>query len=116
MTPTQMNENAFETLVVESLINEGGYRAGQPGDYQPEHAVDIAKLLEFLRNTQPEAVETADLENDGPGRLKFLRRLQREITKKGTLDHLRSGVKHGSLSVELFYATPTPGNTEAEER
>ncbi len=30
MTPTQMNENAFETLLVESLINEGRKR-GQAG-------------------------------------------------------------------------------------
>jgi len=28
---------------------------------------------------------------------------------------LRKGLKHGPSSVELFYGTPTPGNTKAEE-
>ena len=29
---------------------------------------------------------------------------------------LRNGVKHGPVSVDLFYGTPTPGNVKAEER
>lgn len=29
---------------------------------------------------------------------------------------LRKGIKHGAHDLELFYGTPTPGNTKAEER
>jgi len=42
--------------------------------------------------------------------------LQGEITKRGTIDVLRNGIKHGAHHVDLFYGTPTPGNTKAAER
>jgi type I restriction enzyme R subunit len=32
------------------------------------------------------------------------------------IDVLRKGLKHGPHHVDLFYGTPTPGNTKAEER
>ena len=32
------------------------------------------------------------------------------------IDVLRNGVKHGPVSADLFYGTPSPGNTKAEER
>ena len=32
------------------------------------------------------------------------------------IDVLRGGIKHGPIHLDLFYGTPTPGNTKAEER
>ncbi|MDY6954955.1 MAG: type I restriction endonuclease, partial [Thermodesulfobacteriota bacterium] len=93
----------------------GGWICGDPNDYDREHAVDLAKLLDFLITTQPEAVEMLGLVDDGPRRQHFLHRLQGETAKRGVIDVLRNGVKHGPASVALFYATPTPGNTKAEE-
>ena len=54
--------------------------------------------------------------HDGPPRLKFLARLQGEIAKRGVVDVLRKGIKHGPASVDLFYGTPSPGNARAVER
>ncbi|MDY6839429.1 MAG: type I restriction endonuclease subunit R [Thermodesulfobacteriota bacterium] len=93
----------------------GGWICGDPSDYDREHAVDLAKLLDFLITTQPKAVEVLGLGEDGPRRQQFLHRLQGETAKRGVIDVLRNGVKHGPASVDLFYATPTPGNTKAEE-
>jgi type I site-specific restriction-modification system R (restriction) subunit len=53
---------------------------------------------------------------DGPTRRKFLARLQGEITKRGTIDVLRHGIKHGAHDLDLFYGTPSPGNAKARER
>ena len=92
-----------------------GYVEGDPNDYDREHAVDLVKLLEFLNNTQPKVIESFGLSEDGPRRQQFLHRLQGEIAKRGVIDVLRGGVKHGPVSVDLFYATPTPGNIKAEE-
>ena len=78
------------------------------------HAVDAARLFAFLRATQPEAVETLGIGADGPQRLRFLHRLRSEIDKRGIVDALRKGVRHGPASVELFYGAPTPGNARAE--
>lgn len=116
MSVTDTSEKGLETLIVESLVNEAGYQQGESSDYDRDHAVDLTKLLAFLKTTQPKAVETLELSEDGPKRTQFLHRLQGEIAKRGVIDVLRHGIKHGPVSVDLFYGTPTPGNIKAEER
>ncbi|HZG66150.1 MAG TPA: type I restriction endonuclease, partial [Herpetosiphonaceae bacterium] len=49
-------------------------------------------------------------------RLQFLHRLQGEVARRGVIDILRKGVRHGPASVDLFYGTPSPGNPKAIER
>ena len=46
----------------------------------------------------------------------FLVRLQGEITKRGTIDVLRNGIKHGAIHLDLFYGAPSSGNPLANER
>ena len=55
-----------------------------------------------------------NLEYPGPVRRKFLARLQGEVSKRGIVDALRSGIKHGPHHIELFYGTPSPGNDRAK--
>jgi type I restriction enzyme, R subunit len=116
MPTTDTSEKGLEALIVTALIEESGYLAGDPSDYDREHALDLAKLLAFLRSTQPTAVEQLGLAEAGPRRQQFLHRLQGEIARRGVIDVLRHGVKHGPVSVELFYGTPSPGNAKAAER
>ncbi|MBI4880995.1 MAG: type I restriction endonuclease subunit R [Planctomycetes bacterium] len=93
-----------------------GWTCGAPADYDREYCVDLVQLTVFLRETQPEACEALDLGHDGPARRKFLARLQGEISKRGTIDVLRHGIKHGPHHLDLFYGTPSSGNPKAEER
>lgn len=89
---------------------------GSAQDYDADYAIDLAQLTAFLEATQPELAETFDLGNASPTRLKFLSRLQGEITRRGTIDVLRNGIKHGPHDIDLFYGTPSPGNLKAGER
>ena len=84
-------------------------------DYDREHCIDLAQLSAFLQATQPTVAEAVDLAHDGPTRRSFLARLQGEVSRRGMIDVLRSGVKHNQHHVDLFYGTPTPGNKQAEE-
>ncbi|MEL7335690.1 MAG: type I restriction endonuclease, partial [Planctomycetota bacterium] len=77
---------------------------------------DLKKLLAFLEETQPKAFEQLGIENEGASRTKFLHRVQGEIGKRGVVDVLRKGIKHGPVSLDLFYGTPTPGNQTAFTR
>ena len=45
----------------------------------------------------------------------FFHRLQGEVAKRGVIDVLRNGLRHGPASVELFYGSPSPGNAKAAE-
>lgn len=97
------------------LYGSGGWILGDWHDYEREYAVDLVQLSEFLQSTQPKAAEAAQLGEDGPARRKFLARLQGEVTRRGVIDVLRKGVKHGAHHLDLFYGTPTLGNSKAED-
>lgn len=116
MTPTDTSEKEFETIIVNSLVNDEGYIQGNSNDYDRDHAVDFPKLLAFLNATQPGVVTSSKLNEDGPDRRAFLNRLRDAITKNGVIHLLRNPLKHGPASVDLYYAVPTPGNTKAEEQ
>lgn len=93
-----------------------GWICGAAEDYDREYCVELAQLAAFLRETQPQVCEALDLGQDGLTRRKFLARLQGEVSKRGTIDVLRHGVKHGPHHIDLFYGTPSPGNARAAER
>jgi len=93
-----------------------GWICAAAEDYDREYCVDLAQLSAFLLVTQPDICEALDLGQDGPTRRKFLARLQGEVSKRGTIDVLRHGVKHGPNHIDLFYGTPSPGNAKAAER
>ena len=93
-----------------------GWSCGNPHDYDRNFCVDRVQLAAFLNATQPDAAESLALDADGPARRKFLARLQGEISKRGAIDVLRHGVKHGAHHLDLFYGTPSAGNPQARER
>ena len=104
--------------VAESSPPRGGV-GWSPGDfhhYDREYCVDLPQLAAFLTATQPSVVDSINLPEDGPARRKFLARLQGEISKRGTIDVLRRGIKHGPHDLDLFFGTPSPGNEKAKER
>ncbi len=84
MSVTDTSEKGLETLIVESLTGrsamampEGtmvgdepaayggaGYVQGNPQDYDRDHAVDLAKLFQFLQATQPKTVAMPGIGED----------------------------------------------------
>ncbi len=116
MKTTDTSEKGLESIIVASLVEDAGYVQGDPQDFDREHAVDLAKLLQFLAATQPDTYEGLGIDEEGPKRTQFLHRLQGEIAKRGVVEVLRGGIKHGPVHVDLFYGTPTPGNVKAAER
>jgi len=88
---------------------------GDCRNYDRGHAIDLTQLKHFLQATQPLVVPSLDLDSDSPTRQKFLARLQAEITKRGTIDVLRNGIKHGPYHIDLFYSIPSPDNAKAIE-
>ena len=125
---TDTTERGLERLICTALTGhacdppqtgqrrEGGkdWIGGNPDHYDREYCVDLVQLTAFLNATQPEVAEVLALGEDGPTRRKFLARLQGEITKRGTIDVLRNGIKHGAHDLELFYATPSVDNQKAK--
>ena len=91
-----------------------GWTCGDSKDYDREYCVDLAQLAAFLRATQTEVAVSLRLGEDGPTRRRFLARLQGEITKRGSIDVLRKGIRRGPHQIDLLYGTPSPGNERAK--
>jgi type I restriction enzyme R subunit len=81
---------------------------GDPDDYDRGWAVDLVQLRAFIAATQPTIVAALDPDGDSPTRQKSLVRLQGEIAKRGVIDILRNGPKHGLHDIALFYPSPRP--------
>jgi type I restriction enzyme, R subunit len=91
-----------------------GWIGGSPNDYDRDYCIDLKQLQTFLKATQPDTAEALDLDRDCPTRRTFLARLEGEIAKRGTIDVLRNGIKHGPHHIDLFYGTPSPENEKAQ--
>ncbi|MFC1585112.1 type I restriction endonuclease subunit R [Fibrobacterota bacterium] len=90
-----------------------GWICGNPLEYDREYCVDLTQLSVFLKETQPEIAESLELVEDNPKRRKFLARLQGEISKRGVIDVLRNGLRHGNYDIDVFFGTPSPENATA---
>ena len=117
-SPSQAREprSAYDAGAPSGQSRGSGWTCGDPRDYDREHCVDMAQLAAFLSDTQPETAEALALAANSPTRRKFLARLQDQISKRGIIDVLRHGVKHGPREISLFYGTPSPGNEAAKAR
>ena len=109
------SERGLETIIVESLINDAGYVQGNSADFDRDHALDWPKLSSFLSTTQKKAYEGLRLDEEGAPRTQFLYRLQGEVTKRGIIDVLRTGIRHNQYSIDLFYGAPSEENVKAKE-
>ena len=121
MPPTDTSESGLESLIMCAMTGtdgrvtgaEGvaeapgtpggtGWIAGRDGAYDREFAVDTEQLFTFLMATQPEEWAMLGIANykdtQGMARQKFLARLQGEVTRRGVIEVLRHGIKHGALS------------------
>ena len=117
MTAPRGAESTSDPLAHDPFRGYGGtgWILGDAKDYDREYAVDLVQLTEFIQATQESLVETLDLTHNSPTRQKFLARLQGEIAKRGVIDVLRNGIKHGAHHVDVFNGTPSPGNEKAKK-
>ena len=129
---TDLTERGLERLICKALTGDAcdppsgptvrepssgyggvGWSPGNHHDFNREYCVDLVQLRTFLRATQPGTAPALRLDEDGSTRRKFLVRLQGEIAKRGTIEVLRHGIKHGPHHLELFHGTPSAGNEKA---
>ena len=129
---TDTSEKGLEALIVAGMtghaallapgegsqapVSSGAWLAGDPAAYDRAWTVDLVQLDAFIAATQPPLVTALDLPHDSPTRQKFLSRLQGEVGKRGVIDVICHGIKHGQHDVDLFYGTPSPGNQKAAQR
>ena len=113
--PSNVKENGFETLIVNSLVRDAGYEQGVTTEYNKDYAVDEGRLFRFLQDTQADKlaelrITESDLEKD-----KFFKQLDRKLKSDGVIELLRKGIRYKHLKLDLFYVRPSEDNPDAAE-
>ena len=109
-------EHTFESALVQSLIENGGYTLGDASTYSKELGFFRDEIISFLKASQPsrwakiETVHGADVEN------RVLQRLYKEMDLRGSLDVLRNGFTDYGVRFQMAYFQPASGlNPDAVE-
>ncbi|WP_294215897.1 type I restriction endonuclease [uncultured Chryseobacterium sp.] len=102
-------EHTFESVLVQSLIENGGYTLGDASTYSKELGFFRDEIIHFLKASQPsrwtkiESVHGADVEN------RVLQRLYKEMDLRGSLDVLRNGFTDYGVRFQMVFFQPASG-------
>lgn len=102
-------ENTFETALVQSLTEQGGYTLGNAPDYSPELGMFKYEVIRFLQESQPKrwekisAIHGADADN------RVIQRLYKELDLRGSLDVLRNGFVDYGVRFQMAFFQPASG-------
>jgi type I restriction enzyme R subunit len=88
-----------------------GYQIGMAADFNPQYAVDEAKLFAFLEQTQGK--ELAKLKKNSDWRLRILGMFDKRTKKYGLLRQLRKGLDVDECHFTLFYEVPLASSSQA---
>ncbi len=103
------SENTFETAIIQSLVETGGYTEGTASDYSPELGMFKAEVLQFLKDTQARqweklsAIHGNDVEN------RIIQRLYKEMDLRGSLDVSRNGFVDYGVRFKCAFFKPESG-------
>ncbi|MDW7774500.1 MAG: type I restriction endonuclease [Desulfobulbaceae bacterium] len=104
-----IKENTFETAIVSSLTELGGYEEGRAEDYSQELGLFKAEVLAFLHATQPMAWERLASIHGEDAESRVIQRLFKEMDLRGSLDVLRNGFTDYGVKFRLIYFKPETG-------
>lgn len=113
--PSNIKENGFETLIVDSLLNENNYEQGNNADYNKEYAIDETRLFRFLADTQKTALEELHILDSTLEKDRFFKQLDKKLKTDGVIELLRKGMRYKHLRLDLFYVRPSLNNPDAAE-
>ncbi len=103
------SENTFETAIVQSLVETGGYTEGNAAGYSPETGMFKDDVLQFLNETQPQNMEKLSAIHGGETEKRIIQRLRKEMELRGSLDVLRNGFTEYGVKFRLAYFRPESG-------
>jgi type I restriction enzyme R subunit len=107
-----IREAGFEQEIEEHLVNAQSYRRRdgrkslRPPHYDLASCLDQELLFEFITSTQSESWRDLEKQHGTTVKEKFLYRLSRQISQKGTLHILRNGIKDYGCFFNLAYFRP----------
>ena len=143
MTPVTVSERAFEEAIECALLRwgpdacpesgdavreipstpygdgflPGGYlRRELRTDYDKDLCLLPQDVIDFIVATQPRTWERLKQHHGAEARERFLRRLSKELERRGALDVFRKGIRDSGCKFHLAYFRPASGLNEETRR
>jgi type I restriction enzyme, R subunit len=114
ITPKALNEQTFQNLIKDYLIQENGYVESFNDGYDVHQAIDVDMLFSFLELTQAKATNRLKEIYKANYRSKVLANLNRELSTRGSIDVIKHGIKDYGVKLELAYFKP-PTNLNLDQ-
>ena len=92
MAEKDLRENPFRDEIYDYFLSHGFVR-GSKADYDYKHALDTAKLFEFLESSQPEELEKYKATYGAGWQARFVDLLCKKIDDRGLLTALNEWVE-----------------------
>jgi type I restriction enzyme R subunit len=86
-------ETAQEPALAYGQSLPGGYHKRRPDEYDRTLCLVPRDVIDFMYATQPKEWEKLKIQHGKDVKEQFLKRLSREIARRGTLDVLRQGIR-----------------------
>lgn len=102
-------EHTFETALVQSLVEHGGYTEGNAPDYSVELGMFKYEVLNFLQESQPKKWEKISSIHGADADNRVIQRLYKELDLRGSLDVLRNGFVDYGVRFQMAYFQPASG-------
>jgi type I restriction enzyme R subunit len=94
----------------------GGYLKRSPQDYDRALCLIPQDVVDFVLATQPKEWQRLKQHHGAEVKDRFLKRLSREIERRGALDVLRNGIKDSGCKFRLAYFRPASGLNKELQR
>ena len=111
-----ITENTFETAIVQSLVESGGYTQGNPKEYDPDSGLFKDEVISFLQGSQPDNWEKISSVHGANVRDRIISRIIKEMDLRGSLDVIRNGFTDHGVRFRLAFFKPESGlNPETQK-
>lgn len=99
----EVKEKRFEQDIETWLLTNGGYTKGDLATYDRKKAIDMPKLIEFIKATQPKQWDRYVNTYKGEAEKKLYKRFNEEVEANGLLHVIRHGINDRGIKLNIAY-------------
>lgn len=99
-------EQIFESAIVQSLVENGGYTQGNANEYSIELGMFKKEVICFLQESQPQKWEKISAIHGSDADNRVIQRLYKELDLRGSLDVLRNGFVDYGVRFQMAFFQP----------
>lgn len=102
----EYKEKRIEEDIESYLLTSGGYTKGDNLTYDRNKAIDMPKLIQFIKATQPKEWERYQRNYKDDAEKKLYKRFNEEVEAQGLIHVLRHGINDRGVKLRVAYFRP----------